>query len=194
MTRGVVQLARVPPPVMAEVLPHRCRMDCVCRMDNATCPEANLAEADSGSPYATLCHKNHRREYEPFIENVSAQQRCRERNAYIVAFFLTNLARLTFNALPGVGTHKIGNGAKVHASWMTWGTSAKLEYYQCKNQPLRPHSSQETISSGSPILFFLSFPPQKPQFGSLRTLLFFFCGLGVRTASLTVGKYSGGGG
>jgi hypothetical protein len=109
--------------------------------------------------------------------------------AYIVAFFLTNLARLAFNALPGVGTHKIGNRAKIHASWMAWRTSAKLvEYNHRKNQPLRPHSSQETISSGSPILFFLSFPPQKPQFGSLRTLLFFFCGLGVSTASLTGGK------
>jgi hypothetical protein len=109
--------------------------------------------------------------------------------------FLTNLTRLAFDALPGVGAHKIGNGAKIHASWMAWRISAKPEEYShCKNQPLRPHSSQETISSGSPILFFLSFPPQKPQFGSLRTFLFFFCGLGVSTASLTGGKYSGGGG
>lgn len=70
-TREVVQLAKVPLPVVAEVLPHRCRMDYVCRMDNATFLEANLAEAESGSPCATLCRKYHRREYEPFTENVS---------------------------------------------------------------------------------------------------------------------------
>jgi len=117
--RAVAQLAKLPPPVVAEVLPHRCQMDSVCRMDNATCPEANLPEAGSGSPYATLCHKYHRREYEPFTENVSEQQPCREWRAYIVAFFLTNLARLAFDAFPGVGAHKTGNGIKIHASWMT---------------------------------------------------------------------------
>jgi hypothetical protein len=93
-------------------------MDYVCRMDNATCLEANLAEAESSSPYATLCHKYHRREYEPFTENVNDQQPCREWHAYVVALFLTNLARLALDALPGVGTHKIGNGAKIHASRM----------------------------------------------------------------------------
>jgi hypothetical protein len=47
-----------------------------------------------------------------------------EENTSIVAFFLTNLARLAFDALPGVGAHKIGNGAKIHASWMA--TTATL--------------------------------------------------------------------
>jgi hypothetical protein len=64
-------MARIPLPVVAEVLPHRYRMDYVCRMDNATFLGANPAEAESGSPCATLYRKYHRREYEPFTENVS---------------------------------------------------------------------------------------------------------------------------
>ena len=130
-----------------------------------------------------------------YAEMVSEEHICKESHAYIITLFLTNLARLALDALPRVGTHKVSNRAKVHASRMACRMSAKVQEYNRRgNQPLRPHSSQETISSGSPTLFFLSFPPQNPQFGSRRTLLFFFCGLAVSMASLTGGKWSGGGG
>ena len=100
------------------VLPHRCRMDCVCSVDNAISLEVNLGEVGSGSPYAILGHKYHRRVYGPFIENVSEQHIRKGSRAYIVAFLLTNLAGLAFNAFPWVGTHKISNRAKIHARRM----------------------------------------------------------------------------
>jgi hypothetical protein len=52
------------------------------------------------------------------MENVSEQRIRKGSRAYIVAFLLTNLAGLAFNAFPWVGTHKIGDRAKIHARWM----------------------------------------------------------------------------
>src|SRR5258708_4363828 len=94
--RAVAQLAKLPPPVVAEVLPHRCQMDSVCRMDNATCPEANLPEAGSGTPYATPLPNDPRRENEPFTEKNSQQQTRPECHAGTHASFLTNLPRPAF--------------------------------------------------------------------------------------------------
>ena len=51
-------------------------------------------------------------------ENVSVQHLWKGSYAYIVALFLANLARLAFNALPRIRAHKVGNRAKIHASWM----------------------------------------------------------------------------
>jgi hypothetical protein len=93
-------------------------MDCVCSVDNAIFLEGILGEVGSGSPYAILGHKYHRRVYGPFMENVSEQRIRKGSWAYIVAFLLTNLAGLAFNAFPWVGTHKIGDRAKIHARWM----------------------------------------------------------------------------
>jgi hypothetical protein len=49
---------------------------------------------------------------------------CEGSHAYIVAFFLANLARLAFYALPGVRTDNVSDGPEIHASRMAYPTSA----------------------------------------------------------------------
>lgn len=109
--------------------------------------------------------------------------------SYIVALFLANLADLAFDTFPRVGSNYLGDLTKLHAAWMPWGKrlielSARSSMTR-RDAPLRPHTSQETMASGSPCLFLESLPWQKPHSSSRLGFLFRLWGFMTRGSSVS---------
>lgn len=83
---------------------------------------------------------------------------------HIVAFFATKFTVFALDTFPGVGAKLIADLGEFHATWVAWSvrkTMKSLNVMKAGNRghiPLRPHSLQVTMGSGSPTLFFASLP------------------------------------